>query len=358
MQEAFNLNELQEYINKGNLDVAFDIIVNKSIELIKKIARMKGLSLEDLESIKDRETLFYYFEKLFEENSAYFQAIPNLMRNFAIWNIELIDGLGETKEEKIEMYIQGYNLIIYELEEYEKVKKEIREKGYEKVKNKKIQKLISVFKEMLDYKHKNYNNQWSFEEWIEVIDRYYHFYHENLESALSQIQSNALCRSIYMDYQVYIKTDEAENIIALDDLYYILNPENGEYKDVADFYEDIELEEGQTYEDLYNEKIEKFIGLFKEMLDYINVKHEENSFEVLKALIRDNFPYYSNNLISLSVMMSNPTETYISLLNNMNSVYNYFVKTYKNHEENMKKYNEEMENDELDEELEFIDEEE
>ena len=141
-------------------------------------------------------------------------------------------------------------------------------------------------------------------------------------------------------------------------LYYILNPENGEYKDVADFYEDIELEEGQTYEDLYNEKIEKFIGLFKEMLDYINVKHEENSFEVLKALIRDNFPYYSNNLISLSVMMSNPTETYISLLNNMNSVYNYFVKTYKNHEENMKKYNEEMENDELDEELEFIDEEE
>ena len=47
------------------------------------------------------------------------------MRNFAIWNIELIDGLGETKEEKIEMYIQGYNLIIYELEKYEKVKKEI-----------------------------------------------------------------------------------------------------------------------------------------------------------------------------------------------------------------------------------------
>ena len=202
---------------------------------------------------------------------------------------------------------------------------------------------------MLDYKNKSYDDKWSFEEWIEVIDKYYHFYHDTLERTLTQIQSNTLCRSIYMDYQVYIKTDDVENLIALDDLYCELDPETGDYKDFADFYEDIELEEGQTYEDLYNEKIEKLIGLFKEMLDYINVEHEENSFEVLKALIRDNFPYYGDNLISLSVMMSNPTETYISLLSRMDSVFNYFAKTYKNHEENLKKYNEE---------LEFIDEEE
>ena len=299
MQEKIKIEEFKEYIDRGELNIVFDKIADKSIELIKKIATMKGLSLEGIENIEDRETLFYYFEKLFEENSAYFQAIPDLMRNFAIWNIELIDGLGETKEEKIEMYIQGYNLIIYELEEYEFIKNEIQKKGYEKLKNQKIKKLISAFKEMLDYKHKSYNNKWSFEEWIEVIDKYYNFYHDTLKNTLTQIQSNTLCRWIYMDYQVYIKTDDVENLIALDDLYCELDPETGDYKDFADFYEDIELEEGQTYEDLYNEKIEKFIGLFKEMLDYINVKHEENSFEVLKALIRDNFPYYSNNLISL-----------------------------------------------------------
>lgn len=353
MQEKIKIEEFQEYIDKGKLDFVFNKIADKSIELIKKIATMKGFSLEETKNIEDRENLFYYFEKLFEENSAYFQAIPNLMRNFAIWNIELIDGLGETKEEKIDMYIQGYNLTIYELEEYESIKNEIQENGYEKLKNKKIKKLISAFKEMLDYKHKSYDDKWSFEEWIEVIDKYYHFYHDTLEKTLTQIQNNTLCRSIYMDYQVYIKTDDVENLIALDDLYCELDPETGDYKDVADFYEDIELEEGQTYEDLYNEKIEKFVGLFKEMLDYINVKHEENSFEALKALIRDNFPYYSDNLISLSVMMSNPTETYISLLSSMDSVYNYFAKTYKNHEENLKKYNEEMQND-----IEFIDEEE
>lgn len=349
MESKIKIEEFQEYIDKGKLNIVFDKIADKSIDLIKKIATMKGLSLEEIENIEDRETLFYYFEKLFEENSAYFQAIPNLMRNFSIWNIELIDGLGETKEEKIEIYIQGYNLTIYEIEEYEFIKNEIQKKGYEKLKNQKIKKLISAFKEMLDYKNKSYDDKWSFEEWIEVIDKYYHFYHDTLERTLTQIQSNTLCRSIYMDYQVYIKTDDVENLIALDDLYCELDPETGDYKDFADFYEDIELEEGQTYEDLYNEKIEKLIGLFKEMLDYINVEHEENSFEVLKALIRDNFPYYGDNLISLSVMMSNPTETYISLLSRMDSVFNYFAKTYKNHEENLKKYNEE---------LEFIDEEE
>ena len=343
MESKIKIDEFQEYIDKGKLNIIFNKIADKSIELIKKIATMKGLSLEDIENIEDREALFYYFEKLFEENSAYFQAIPNLMRNFAIWNVDLIDGLGETKEEKIEMYIQGYNLIIYELGEYEFIKNEVQKNGYEKLKNEKIKKLISVFKEMLDYKHKSYDNKWSFEEWIEVIDKYYHFYHDTLENTLTQIQSNTLCRSIYMDYQVYIKTDDVENLIALDDLYCELDPETGDYKDFADFYEDIELEEGQTYEDLYNEKKEKFIKLFKEMLDYINVKHEENSFETLKALIRDNFPYYRDNLISLSVMMSNPTETYISLLSSMDRVYNYFAKTYKNHEENLKKYNEELE---------------
>ena len=146
-----------------------------------------------------------------------------------------------------------------------------------------------------------------------------------------------------MDYQVYIDTDEVENIIALDDLYDIIDPESEEYKDVGHFYEDTKLEEGQTYKDLYNEKIENFIELFKKMLDYINVQHQNNSFENLKSLIRQYFPYYSDNITSLDVMISNPTNTYISLLSDMDMIYNYLNKTYENHEENMKTYNKELE---------------
>ena len=77
MQEALNLNELQEYINKGSIDVAFDILVNKSIDLVKKIATMKGLSLEDLESIKDRETLFYTLK-------SYLKKIVHIFKQFQI----------------------------------------------------------------------------------------------------------------------------------------------------------------------------------------------------------------------------------------------------------------------------------
>lgn len=92
------------------------------------------------------------------------------------------------------------------------------------------------------------------------------------------------------------------------------------------------------------------------MLDYINIPHEDNSFENLKSLIRQYFPYYSDNITSLSVMINNPTKTYISLLNDMDMVYNYFTRTYENHEENMKKYNKELEECGLEEEWEFIDE--
>ena len=79
-----------------------------------------------------------------------------------------------------------------------------------------------------------HDDKWSFEEWIKVIDKYYHFYHDTLENTVTQIQNNTLCRNIYMDYQVYIKTDEVENLIALDGLYCELDPETGNYKDFAD----------------------------------------------------------------------------------------------------------------------------
>lgn len=348
MQEKIKIDEFQKYINTGELDIAFDKIANKAIALVKEIAIMKELSIENLKYLKDIEDLFYKFERLFEENSASFQSIPTLMKNFQRWNIAPEDDFGTTKEEKINIYIRDFNSIISEFEEYEKVKKEIQEKGYEKLRDDKIKKLISLFKKMLEYKGKSYNENWNFGEWIENIDKYYHFYHEELSNVIEQIDYNTMYRNIYVDYQVCIKTDNIENIIALDELYDILSSENDGYKAFAEFYKDIELQEGQTYSDLYNEKIEKFVELFKEMLDFINFKYEKNDFFNLKVLIRNNFPYYQDNLTSLDVMMSTPTETYISLLNNMDMIYNYFSKTYRNHEENMKKYEEELKNAELD----------
>lgn len=100
MQEKIKLDDFQEYINKGELDVAFEEIVNKSIDLIKKIAIMKDLYLKDIENIEDREALFLQVKKLFEEMSASFQSIPNLMRNFTRWDIAPEDDLEQPEKKK------------------------------------------------------------------------------------------------------------------------------------------------------------------------------------------------------------------------------------------------------------------
>ena len=309
---------------------------------------MKRLLIEDID-FKDKESLFYDLKKIFEENSASFQSIVTLMRNFLRWNISQEDDFGTTKEEKIEMYIRNYNSIIYELEDYENAKNKIKEKGYEKLKNEKIEKLISIFKEMLEYKRKKYNVDWGFKEWIDRVDKSYHYFHEEFQNVYTQIENNYLTRYIYMDYPVNITTDEVENIISLDNLYYELKTD---YKHFANFYEEINLEEGQTYSDLYNEMIEKFVELFEKMLDFIKVKHKENNFYSLRVLIMDNYPYYLDNLISLNSIMTSQNETYITQLNDMKTIYDYFSRTYKNHEENMKKYKEKikkqkLENDEF-----------
>ena len=354
MREKNKIDEFQEDIDNGKLDITFDKLVNKAIELIKEIAKMKKLSIEDID-FKDKESLFYYLKKLFEENSASFQSIVTLMNNFLRWNIAPEDDFGTTKEEKIEMYIRNYNLIIYELDDYENVENEIKEKGYENLKNEKIEKLISIFKEMLKYKEKEYKDNWCFKEWIDKIDTYYHFYHEELHNVLEQVENNCIDRNIYIDYQVSIRTDEVENMIALNDLYNELSSETDGYKHFADFYKEINLKEGQTYADLYNAEIEKFTVLFKEMLDFLNVKYNANDFYTLKSLVMNNYPYFLDNIISLDFIMSNPTETYISLLNEMEMIYDYFSKSYRNHEENMKKYKEELEKQKIEEDLDFLD---
>ena len=68
MQEKIKIDEFQKYINTGELDIAFDKIANKAIALVKEIAIMKELSIENLKYLKDIEDLFYKFERLFEEN--------------------------------------------------------------------------------------------------------------------------------------------------------------------------------------------------------------------------------------------------------------------------------------------------
>ena len=76
------------------------------------------------------------------------------------------------------------------------------------------------------------------------------------------------------------------------------------------------------------------IDLFKTMLDYKNVTYtnEEDNFEYLDALIRINYPQFSEILIHLSVLRTEPKHTYLYIIKTMLSTYMYLKKMYNNSE--------------------------
>ena len=78
------------------------------------------------------------------------------------------------------------------------------------------------------------------------------------------------------------------------------------------------------------------------MLEYRNIKYtDQDSFDILKMKVMDNYPYYYVMLFHL--ISPNPNVTYIQELNSMEDVYERIISEYKNHEENMIKYKDYME---------------
>ena len=72
------------------------------------------------------------------------------------------------------------------------------------------------------------------------------------------------------------------------------------------------------------------LDLFRTMLDYKNVSYlnEENNFEHLDALVRINYPQFSEDLIHLSVSRNEPNHTYLDVIKTMLSTYVYLKKMY------------------------------
>lgn len=103
------------------------------------------------------------------------------------------------------------------------------------------------------------------------------------------------------------------------------------------------MEEDQNYKEKYRLQKEKYIKLFKEMLDFIQADYEKDreDFDYLQSEVMTNFPFYFDILIHLSVRMWSVDETYPELLKGMENIYNRLAKDYKNYEQNMAEYDEE-----------------
>lgn len=177
---------------------------------------------------------------------------------------------------------------------------------------------------MLEYKNKKYDNKWNFEQFIDVISQNYNSYSEELNYVKEAMNFKMIN---YRDEEEPICVNEIEIVIFIDDLYNILTYKSDDYKNYANFYRDFELKEGQTYEDLYELEEEKFVQLFKEMLDFINVKYEEDDFIKLKWKVIENYPHYREILLHL--ISNNPNTTYIKKLDYMENVYEKIKSGYK-----------------------------
>ena len=204
--------------------------------------------------------------------------------------------------------------------------------------NEKIENLIKLYKEMLDYKNKSYEDNWDLEKFTSKISQYYNFFHNDVYEVLE------------MTIAYSGKYTEEEIIETIDSLYYQLTDPKHDYKHFANYYKDFDLKEGQTFHDLIEEEKEKFSELFKEILDFLNVSYDKNEpYWRLKYLVIENYPYY-DEMLRRNLSMQRLEESYVSILHHMELIYDNLKNTYKNYDENMKKYNEEQEkiNAELD----------
>lgn len=247
---------------------------------------------------------------------------------------------------------------------YNEIRNEIQKNGYKTEEKKQIDKLIKLFKEMLIYKNKSYDDNWSFDEWIDNIDTQYHFFNESLDTVVRIIKFGYYIEDDYNYNETEVS--DVEKIIALQDLYKELIDEDEGYKKFAYYYNEIELKDGQTYSDVYELEKKKMVELFKEMLEFVNVKCCDDSYNYLKSseneevnensyscdiddlmpLIKQYYPYYNNILNHLSALMWSTSVTYIVLIDSMEKIYESLSKSYKNREKDLQEYKKLVKKDE------------
>lgn len=330
MISKIDIKDYEKLMQEGNYEDAYKDVVNKSMELVKEIGKLKNF---EFPKDKKGEELYYSIERYFEQNFGQFRSMFSLMENLANWYVE-DEYIANTKEKKIEYSINPYNVLVEEFEIYTNTKKEIEEKGFERALEERKQKLINIFIEMLEYKNKSYDKSWNIIQFIDKLIQYYNYYSEDL----SQLEAAILGKSIEFDMEKdSVDMNDVETIMIIDEIYDLLKPlgEYEGYKHYAYYYRDFELAEGQTYSDLYELEEEKLIKLFKEMLEFVGEKNlkEDNNLRNIRDRVIEKYPFYEWRLANL--MSHSPFETYIEKLDRMESLYEELSIDYKNYEKNM-----------------------
>lgn len=339
------LKDFKKEIEAKKYDKVYDVIVQKDIELIKEISKIKNIDITmGKYGSQDLEAELYHYYAVFREESGMFKYIQYVIFKLEKYYYEPLDEY-DTPLQRIESYINDYNNLQKLIDTYEEEKEKLKDKSIIDIRNEYKDKFLNLFKEMLDYKKKKYQKNISFNELLKKVSISYYFFIEELENIENAIEKGYIQDDSY-DEDYYIKKDEDPVEIAhyLSTMYKNIK-DNDYYKSVAYFYHEFELKDGETYEDLYDQEKNKIINIFKEMLDYRKISYnEKDNYDGLFKKVEENYPYLKDVLYGLYPNYRD--RDYITILDRMVNIEEALLNRYKNYDQEMIKYQNKLKQEE------------
>lgn len=357
--EKLEIKDYQEYIDKEDWKYIRDIIFECVIEMANQLLNIKGIDIYEYE---DYESRFIKLDKNASKDEVY-KKMENLFEN-EIYTCSDIAYLirwlyfkyNDLEEEGICEYIvkswfRNYNNIVDEFNEYLEYKEYVEKNDYQKLIKEYNDKCINLFKEMLDYKKKPYNKDDKFNQLYDKVELYYAYYIHTLYDLRLAFVKRA--RNL-MNYELPDKKlDNTESYMIILGNFNTLKET---YKENAFIYRDFDLEEGETISDLYMKQIKKFNTLYKEMLDYIHVPYDNDATpHSIEVKTLEYYPYYKET-IEEAKKSNYSFDPDIARLSRMEDVYDRIKSSYKNREEDIKNYIPPKKQEEVDDDMDFIDE--
>lgn len=337
--EKLNIKDFKDRINSEDFDSIRDEILEKTMSLIDELFELKGIDVVDYED----EEKFIKLHEGYSEEEKFIK-----IRRLFYYNIYtcgdiyiLIKWLTEEYEEEksffdeetVLVWIRNFNEYVDELDEYLSYKKEVDEIGYKNIHKEYLDKIENLCKEMLDYKNKPYDDDARLSDLFKKIELYYAYY--SYQIYLLRIALIGLAPGPNIE-ECDKHLDNVEEYMLVKSYYEYLK---NNYKEKAFIYRDFDLKEGETTTDLHMKEMEKFNNLYKEMLDFIHVKYNEDDIpHKIEGLVKEHYPYYKE-LIDSIYGNYNPNPT-VALLTRYEDAYDIISNGYKNYEEDIKKYKE------------------
>ena len=335
--------KLNDVIKINDNEKIYDYLLKKALELGEEICVLKNKEFVTFESEEAEAELYNISETIYYESISFedYSFLRNKLREFR--NECLYEKDKTNAQTKIKYFVKVYNELIDELNKYNKQKERIEKEGFENLDKTLKDGLREVFCKMLDYKKRKYDKNASLPDLIKELTLCYYDYEWLLEKTYEILKMKGIYKDTIRDDFWTVRADDVEYIDILEETYNFFATDENTYKNYDKHYEEITLKDGQTLEDLYNEEREKLRLLFIEMLEFLNVEIKETNYYYLESRVRIHYPYYSSLLTRGSHSYSYIESYYIAKSN-----YEILKAGYKEHDEFMKKYNEGLDDEELD----------